>query len=114
MAPHSGHLLAACLALVVDVAWPQGLPAETQDAMPLGDYLGLLEQIAPAARQGAEAYLVAHRQKCGRSLSTGELRLAMSKDGGDPALMGLIRASQLQDAKAVSELGRTLACRGRK
>jgi hypothetical protein len=82
--------------------------------MPMADYLGLLEQLAPAARQGAEAYLAAHLQRCRRSMTTGELHHAMSRDGGEPLLMAMIRASQLQDAKAVSALAPRISCRGAK
>lgn len=82
--------------------------------MPMGDYLGLLEQLAPAARLGAEAYLAAHLRHCGRALTNGELRHAMSKHGGEPVLMGMIRASQLQDTKAISALTPRVPCRGRK
>lgn len=81
--------------------------------MPLADYLALLERIAPAARQGAEAFLEAHRHRCGRPLTTGELRAAIARDGGDAALMGMIRASQLRDMSALAALGPTVACRGR-
>ena len=80
--------------------------------MPMADYLGLLEQLAPAARQGAEAYLAAHLQRCRRAMTTGELRHAMSRGGGEPVLMAMIRASQLQDAKAVAALAPRIACRG--
>ena len=77
----------------------------------MADYLGLLAQIAPAAREGAEAYLQAFQQRCGRALGTAELRQAMSAGDGDPVLMGMIRASQLRDAKAVTDLGQRLNCR---
>lgn len=87
-------------------------PAASQaaDEMPMADYLGLLAQIAPAAREGAEAYLQAFQQRCGRALRTAELRQAMSAGDGDPVLMGMIRASQLRDAKAVADLGQRLNC----
>ncbi len=84
---------------------------DAPDAMPLADYLGLLEQIAPAARQGAEAYLAAHHQRCGRTMTTGELRLAMSRDGGSPTLMAMIHASQRRDAQAIAVLARQVSCR---
>lgn len=84
------------------------LPGEE---MPMTDFLGLLTQIAPAAREGAEAYLQAFQQRCGRALRTVELRRAMSEGDGDPVLMGMIRASQLRDAKAMADLGQRLVCR---
>jgi hypothetical protein len=36
------------------------------DDMPLADYLALLAQISPAAHEGAQAYLQAFQQRCGR------------------------------------------------
>ena len=60
----------------------------------MDDYLGLLEQIAPAARNGAQAYVQAFRRRCGRALSTAELRRATSVGSGDPVLMGMIRSSR--------------------
>jgi hypothetical protein len=104
----------AILALVAGTARSQVQPAGAPDAMPMADYLGLLEQIAPAARQGAQAYLAAYSQRCGHALSTGELRAAMSRNGGDPTLMAMIRASQLQDAKLIAALAGNISCRGRK
>lgn len=78
--------------------------------MPLGDYLGLLEQIAPAARQGAQAYLDAFRRHCGRDLSVAELRRAIAQQDGDPVLMQMIRASFLQDTAALSRFSGQMAC----
>jgi hypothetical protein len=48
------------------------------DDMPLADYLGLLAQISPAAHEGAQAYLQAFQQRCGRPVRTAELRRAMA------------------------------------
>lgn len=93
------------------VAVAQGLsvlPASTD--MPMDDYLGLLAQIAPAARDGAEAYLQAARRRCRANLTSAQLRRAMSEGAGDPILMGMIRASQLRDAKAIVELEARLDC----
>lgn len=85
--------------------------SQAGDEMPMADYLGLLAQIAPAAREGAEAYLQAFEQRCSRSLTAAQLRRAMSEGDGDPVLMGMIRASQLRNAKAVADLGQRLNCR---
>lgn len=81
--------------------------------MPMGDYLGLLAQISPAAREGAEAYLQAHRQRCGRVLSTTALRQALSEGTGDPVLIGMMRASQLRDAAGLAALSLRVPCQGR-
>lgn len=77
----------------------------------MADYLGLLAQIAPAAREGAEAYVQAAKQRCRIHITSAQLRRAMSEGTGDPVLIGMIRASQLRDAKAVVELGQRLDCR---
>ena len=88
---------------------PANTPAAAADDMPLADYLGLLAQIAPAAEDGAKAYLLAFQQRCGRQMSTADLRRAMSDGDGDPVLMAMIRASHLRDTSALAQLGS--ACR---
>ena len=93
------------------VAVAQGLPVLPASAdMSMDDYLALLAQIAPAARDGAEAYLQAARRRCRANLTSAQLRRAMSEGAGDPILMGMIRASQLRDAKAIVELEARLDC----
>jgi hypothetical protein len=87
--------------------------ARSADDMPLDDYLALLAQISPAARDGAQAYLQSFQQHCGRSLTTAQLRRAVSEGEGDPVLMGMIRASQLQDGAAIPQLGQRIACKPR-
>ena len=87
-------------------------PDANADEMPLDDYLALLQQIAPAAETGARAYLMAFQQRCRRPMRTSELRRAMSEGDGDPVLMGLIRASQQQDAAAQVQWARQLRCPG--
>ena len=84
--------------------------APSAEAVPMADYLSLLAQIAPAAEQGAKAYLQAFRQRCGRPLSSTELRRAMSEGDGDPVLMAMIRASQLGDAAALAQHGSRIGC----
>lgn len=79
--------------------------------MPIEDYLGLLAQIAPAAQSGARAYLDAHRRRCGRDLTSAELRAAMAAGVGDPVLMSMIRSSHLQDAASLTRLAAQVACR---
>lgn len=83
------------------------------DDMPLADYLGLLSQIAPAAEQGARAYLQAFQQRCARPLPSAALRQAMSDGDGDPVLMAMIRASHLRDATALARLGQQIRCERR-
>lgn len=88
-----------------------GQPASSPSSeIPMADYLALLAQIAPAAREGAEAYLQAFEQRCGHALTTAQLRRAMSEGSGDPVLMGMIRARQLRDANTVGDLARRIDC----
>ena len=41
-----------------------------RDDVPIETYLSLLAQVAPPARDGAEAYMTAFRSRCGRPLTT--------------------------------------------
>jgi len=108
-------ILAALIALgTVATAHAQTSPARgpvsTANDMPLSDYLGLLQQLAPAAAEGAKVYLAAYRLQCGRTLNTGELRQAISKEGGDPVLMGMIRATQEQNTAQRAQWIRQIRC----
>ena len=85
-------------------------PITGTNDMLLSDYLGLLQRIAPAAAQGSKVYLAAYRLQCGRTLGTAELRRAISKEGGDPVLMGLIRPSHEQDTAARAQFLRQIHC----
>jgi hypothetical protein len=89
---------------------PPVVAAPTSEDMPLADYLGLLAQISPAAHDGAQAYLQAYRQRCGRPMRTLELRRALAHGDGDPVLMGMIRASHVRDAIALARLGQRVGC----
>lgn len=89
---------------------PQAAAPPIADDMPLADYLSLLAQISPAAHDGAQAYLRAFQQRCGRQVRTAELRRAMADGDGDPVLMGMIRASHLRDANALAQLGQRVSC----
>ncbi len=110
-------LLALLIAPAVSLTQAQTSPARgpmpSSDDMPLADYLGLLQQIAPAAEEGAKAYLAAVQQRCGRALSTAQLRQTITQGSGDPVLMGLIRASHLKDTAARDQWIRQLRCPGR-
>lgn len=110
-------LLAAMSTLAGSPALAQTSPArgvlQSSDDMSLADYLGLLGQIAPAAEEGAKAYLSAFQQRCGRSLSTTELRRSMTQGEGDPVLMGLIRASHLKDVATRDQWIQQLRCPGK-
>ena len=64
-------------------------------------------------RDGAQVYLQAFQQRCGRSLTAAKLRQAVSEGDGDPVLMGMIRASQLQDSAAIQQLSQRIACKPR-
>ena len=88
--------LALAAGLVTNGSWAQtasSVTATQADDVPMDDYLGLLAQISPAAREGAQAYLQAFQRRCGRALTPQELRRAVSDGDGEPVLMGMIRAN---------------------
>lgn len=91
-------------------------PASSADEIPMADYLGLLAQINPAAREGAQAYLKAFQQRCGRALTTMELRQAIAQGEGDPVLMAMLRAShpsqQAQRDTTLRQLSQRIRCGG--
>ena len=88
-------------------------PAAAED-VPMEDYLGLLAQISPAAREGAQAYLQAFQRRCGRALTPQELRRAVSDGDGEPVLMGMIRANhpsqQAQRDVTLQQLAKRIRC----
>ena len=105
-------LLLCMLPMLADPA-----PAHAQDDaavikgdMPIESYLSLLSQVAPAARDGAEAYMAAFRKRCGRALQTVELLRPFAEGSGDPTLMAMVRATHQKDTAAVQRLGATIAC----
>ena len=104
----------ACSLAVATVAAAQAVapPAGSEEAT-VSEYLALLGSVAPAAREGAERYLGAFRARCGRALSSVELRRAVSEGDGDPTLMAMIRASALGDAAQLDRLSAALSCVGR-
>ncbi len=108
-------VLGASGAPAADLATAPGMAPDSAAGagdMPMADYLALLGQIAPAAEDGAKTYLTAFAQRCGRPMSTGELRRAISQGNGDPVLMGLIRASQLRSVAARDQFVLQLRCPG--
>lgn len=80
------------------------------DGVAIQEYLALLGAIEPAARAGAEAYMAAYQQKCGRPLSTVQLRRAVSEGDGDPILMRMVRAKYYQDEAELSRLAAQVPC----
>jgi hypothetical protein len=113
--PLATSLIVALLALPAAVTTsaqtsPARGPIPVAAQMPMEDYLGLLRQIAPAAEMGARQYLAAIRLKCSRNLGSSELRLALSKDSGDPQLLELIRASHLRDEAGRERAMRQIRC----
>ena len=88
--------------------WPPKASAWT--CRPIDTYLALLAQVAPPARDGAEAYMAAFRSRCGRALRTIELRRAFAQGNGDPVLMNMVRASHERDTAALQRLGASIAC----
>ena len=88
----------------------QGERLDLPDAVPSATYLALRAQVAPPARDGAEAYMAAFRSRCGRALRTVELRRAFAQGSGDPVLMNMVRASHERDTAALQRLGASIAC----
>ena len=91
-----------------------GITPAAADDVPMDDYLGLLAQISAAAREGAQGYLQAYQRRCGRALTTQELRRAVSDGDGDPVLMGMIRANhpsqQAQRDITLQQLSQRIRC----
>lgn len=100
------------IALVLPAATSlaQSAAPTLQDDVPIDTYLALLAQVAPPAREGAEAYLAAFRSRCGRSMRTVELRRAFADGSGDPTLMAMVRASHEKDGAALQRLGNNISC----
>ena len=119
LAPRLAAVVLAAASAALPV-WGQTSPARGPlpksdahaDEMPLDDYLGLLQQIAPAAEAGARAYLAVFQRRCGRPMRTSELRRALSQGDGDPVLLGLIRASHLRDAAGEAQWAQQVRCPG--
>ena len=114
-------LFVAALALVTSLVTngssaqtASGVTATPADDVPMDDYLGLLAQISPAAREGAQAYLQAFQRRCGRALTPQELRRAVSDGDGEPVLMGMIRANhpsqQAQRDVTLQQLAQRIRC----
>lgn len=89
---------------------PSAPSGQTAGAIPLDDYLALLQRISPAAEAGARDYLAAFKLRCGRALTAPELRGALADNDGDPVLKGFIRAALLQDKQARRQLTAQLRC----
>lgn len=105
-------LTLCCLLLLSATGVARGQTSPAQGPLPtapvptaygdreMADYLALLQRIAPASEAGARTYVAAVRLRCGQALDASALRRAMAREGGDPVLMGLIRAAASQDRKA--------------
>jgi len=83
------------------------------DDLPLSEYLRALAQITPAARDGAQAYLRAFQENCGRPMRTVQLRQAVAEGSGEPILMAMIRAAHDQDKDALRSLSARVPCGGK-
>ena len=105
-------LLLAMLSILTTPApaHAQSDAAAIEGDLPIESYLSLLSQVAPAARDGAEAYMAAFRKRCGRALQTVELRRAFAEGSGNPTLMAMVRATHQKDTAGVQRLGATIAC----
>jgi hypothetical protein len=108
-------LLSATGAALGQTSPPRGpLPTASiptaHDDRELADYLALLQRIAPASEAGARTYLAAVQLRCGTALDAAALRRVMAREGGDPVLMGLIRAAASQDRAARDQTVAQIQC----
>lgn len=103
-------VVVAPVALSVLSAVAQTAQSAFLDELSLSEYLAIVEQVAPAARAGAEIYVGAFRERCGRPIRVGELRAAFAEGAGDPTLMALIRAAFSKDGASIDRLRASLPC----
>ena len=103
-------IVSVALVLSASASFAQSDTMSIRDDVPIDTYLALLAQVAPPARDGAEAYMAAFRSRCGRALRTIELRRAFAQGNGDPVLMNMVRASHERDTAALQRLGASIAC----
>ena len=101
-------VLASCQVLAQSEVLSEALTIRGD--VPIESYLAMLAQVAPPAREGAQAYMAAFRSRCGRPLRTVELRRAFAEGNGDPTLMSMIRASHEKDTLALQRLGASITC----
>ena len=104
-----------CIALILSisasgVALAQAEAPDFAGDVPIENYLALLAQVAPPARDGAEAYMAAFQTRCGRALKTVELRKAFAQGSGDPTLLAMVRASHARDRAEIQRLGASITC----
>ncbi|MBI5792719.1 MAG: hypothetical protein HZA63_14715 [Rhodocyclales bacterium] len=99
----------------INSAFAQAQPErlEFRDDVPIEVYLSLLAQVAPPARDGAEAYMAAFKTRCGRAMRTVELRRAFAEGDGNPTLMAMIRASHQRDTAGLQRLAAQVSCPAR-
>ena len=112
------RILALLLCMLPILAHPAPVHAQSDAAViegdvPIESYLSLLAQVAPAAREGAQAYMAGFRGRCGRTLQTVELRRALAQGDGDPVLMRMLRAAHERDQAALQRLGASISCPGK-
>lgn len=103
-------IVSVALILSASTSFAQSDAMSIRDDVPIDTYLALLAQVAPPARDGAEAYMAAFRSRCGRPMRTVELRRAFAEGSGDPTLMAMIRASHEKDTAALQRLGTNISC----
>lgn len=95
---------------ISNAALAQPATPDFRDDVPIETYLALLAQVAPPARDGAEAYMTAFKARCGRALKTVELRKAFAQGDGDPTLLAMVRASHERDTATIQRLGANITC----
>ncbi len=104
-------LRSAVIVLLIGIcASPAAVAQRIGGEVTMDEYLMLLGQVDPSARDGAEAFREAFRLKCKREISTLELRRAVAEGEGDPVLMGMMRASHQQDQAELRRLASQVRC----
>ena len=103
--------LVLCLSMsTLSAAIAQSEAPDFSGDVPIETYLALLSQVAPPARDGAEAYMAAFHYRCGRALKTVELRRAFAQGNGDPTLLAMVRAAGARDSVELQRLGAGITC----
>lgn len=99
------------LFMLLALAFPGTAGAlDIEGEVPMEEYLELLKEVSPAARDGVEVYRQAVLAKCGRPVTVLDLRRAVAEGDGDPILMSMIRAVQQRDRGALRDLSLNVPC----
>lgn len=79
--------------------------------VPMEDVLAAISQISPLAREAADHYRDGFLARCGRPITSMELRRAFAAGRGEPVLMTMVTALARQDTLALNTLKGTVPCK---